>query len=55
MKCDTCGQDTSVVQRVVVSKDYNRSLARPLYNCPACFQKKEQTKQSSNVKEPKGR
>ena len=54
MKCDTCGRETALVQRVVVSKDYNRSLARPLYNCPECFQKKEQAKGSPN-KESKGR
>ncbi len=45
MRCDTCKQDVPVVMRVVVAKDYNRMLARPLYNCPACFEKKEQTKQ----------
>ena len=30
--------------RVVVAKDYNRSLARPLFNCPACFEEKERSK-----------
>ena len=44
MRCDTCKRDTPVVLRVVVSKDYNRSLARPLFNCPECFEKKEQSK-----------
>lgn len=44
MRCDTCKQEHDVVMRVVVSKDYDRSLARPLYNCPACFEKKEQAK-----------
>jgi len=40
------------VMRVVVDKGYNRSLARPLFNCPACFEKKEQLKnaQSSRLK-----
>ena len=42
MKCDTCKQESHVVMRVVIDKDYNRVLARPLYNCPACFEKKEQ-------------
>lgn len=57
MKCDTCGKDAPIVQRVVVSKGYNRSLARPLYNCPACFEKKEQAKHavSPNAKESQGR
>ena len=54
MRCDTCKQETPVVMRVVVSKDYNRALARPLYNCPACFEKKEQSKQPSNAKRSAG-
>ena len=44
MRCDTCGKESPVVQRVVIAKDYDRSLARPLYNCPACYEKKEQMK-----------
>ena len=44
MRCDTCKQESPVVQRVVVDKDYNRSLARPIFNCPACFEQKEQAK-----------
>jgi len=35
--------------RVVVAKDYNRALARPLYNCPSCFEKKEQSKPRSRL------
>jgi len=31
--------------RVIIAKDYNRSLARPIFNCPSCFEKKEQSKQ----------
>jgi len=30
--------------RVVIAKDYNRALAKPVYNCPACFEQKERTK-----------
>ena len=41
MRCDTCKRETTVVMRVVIAKDYNRSLACPLFNCPACFEKKE--------------
>ena len=44
MKCDTCQRDVPVVMRVVIAKDYNRTLARPIYNCPSCFEKKEQEK-----------
>ena len=46
MQCDTCQQDTPIVMRVVVDKDYNRMLARPVYNCPSCFAKKEDAKRS---------
>jgi hypothetical protein len=42
MRCDTCKKDCPLVLRVMVAKDYNRSLARPLFNCPACFDKKAQ-------------
>jgi hypothetical protein len=41
MRCDTCKEESPVVMRVVVAKDYNRSLARPMFNCPSCFEKKE--------------
>ncbi len=44
MRCDTCKQETPVVTRVVIAKNYNRVLAKALYNCPACFEKKEQLK-----------
>ena len=44
MKCDTCQQESPTVMRVVVAKDYNRILARPVYNCPTCFEKKEREK-----------
>ena len=42
MRCDTCGNESPVIQRVMIAKGYNRSLARALYNCPACYEKKEQ-------------
>ena len=47
MVCDTCKQDSPVVMRVVVAKGYNRSLARPLYNCPTCYERKETAKQNA--------
>jgi uncharacterized Zn finger protein len=40
LRCDTCGKETATVSRVVVDAGYNRSNARPLYNCPECYQKK---------------
>lgn len=46
MRCDTCKQDSPVVMRVVVAKGYNRSLSRPIYNCPTCYERKETLKQT---------
>lgn len=46
MRCDSCQRDTETVLRVMVAKGYNRSLARPLFNCPDCFEKKEQSKRA---------
>ena len=40
LKCDTCGKETAVVSRVVVDAGYNRANARPVYNCPECYEKK---------------
>jgi hypothetical protein len=42
IRCDTCGKEVMVVARVVIDSGYNRSLSKPIYNCPECFQKKEQ-------------
>jgi hypothetical protein len=57
MRCDTCHQESPQVVRVVIAKDYNRALARPVYNCPACFDAKERQRQSASgrVEQPKGR
>lgn len=44
MKCDTCGRDVPEVRRVVVTAGYDRTLAKPIYNCPECYEKKEKTK-----------
>ncbi len=44
MKCDTCGKDVKEVKRVVVDAGYDRTLAKPLYNCTDCYQKKELSK-----------
>ena len=49
MKCETCKQESPVVLRVVVAKDYNRMLSRPIYNCPACFEQKERSKPYGNA------
>lgn len=44
MKCDTCGKEVKEVKRVVVDKGYDRALAKPLYNCIECYEKKERSK-----------
>lgn len=40
LKCDTCGKETDTVSRVVVDAGYNRANARPVYNCPECYERK---------------
>jgi hypothetical protein len=42
LRCDTCGRATAVVSRVVIDEGYDRSNARPLWNCPECYAEKEQ-------------
>lgn len=44
MKCDTCGKEVTEVDRVVIYKDYDKTGAKPVYNCKECFEKKEKTK-----------
>lgn len=44
MKCDTCGKEVSEVERVVIYKDYDKTGAKPIYNCRECFEKKEKEK-----------
>ncbi len=40
LRCDTCGRVTPTVSRVVIDTGYNRANARPLYNCPECYERK---------------
>ncbi len=44
MRCDTCGKEVNEVRRVIVDTGYDRTLAKALYNCAECFQKKEAAK-----------
>lgn len=46
LRCDTCGKPSSTVSRVVVDSGYNRANARAIYNCPDCYQKKLEERQS---------
>lgn len=54
MRCDTCKKDSPMVMRVVVDKDYNRAMARALYNCPACFEHKEEEKRQQRKAATRG-
>ena len=47
LRCDTCGRPTTKVARVVVDAGYNRANARPLYNCPECYEKKNRERQAN--------
>jgi hypothetical protein len=47
LRCDTCGRPASVVSRVVIDHGYDRSNARPLWNCPECYAKKEQLRKQT--------
>ena len=53
MRCDTCGKESSEIKRVMVDSGYDRTLARPLYNCPECYAKKEQTRRDKENKDSK--
>lgn len=55
MRCDTCKAESPVVMRVVIAKEYDRSLAHPLFNCPACFEKKEASKRARAAVRQTGR
>jgi len=47
LRCDTCGRETDTVSRVVVDAGYNRANARPLYNCPECYERKLRERQAA--------
>jgi len=47
LRCDTCGRPTSIVSRVVIDHGYDRSNARPLWNCPECYEQKEQRRRQA--------
>ena len=40
MKCATCHKEAKEVKRVVIDTDYNKTLAKPIYNCHDCYDKK---------------
>ena len=44
MRCDTCGNEVPEVSRVVIYTGYNKIASKAVYNCPACFERKERSK-----------
>jgi hypothetical protein len=52
LRCDTCGKETPEVKRVVVDAGYNRANARPVYNCPECYEKKLQERVERETAKP---
>lgn len=51
MKCDTCSKETPEVRRVVIDAGYDRTLARAMYNCPECYDKKEAARSPKKPRE----
>ena len=47
LRCDTCGRVSSEVKRVVLDSGYNRANARPLYNCPECYEAKRREREAA--------
>jgi len=40
MKCATCNKETQEVKRVIIDSGYDKTLAKAIYNCPSCYEKK---------------
>lgn len=49
LRCDTCGRETDQISRVVIDAGYNRANARPLYNCPECYEQKLKSRVSGSA------
>lgn len=49
LRCDFCGAQVPRVRRVALDRDYERLRTphRPLYACPACSERKEQSRLGS--------
>ncbi|MFH0732566.1 MAG: hypothetical protein V2A72_06565 [Candidatus Omnitrophota bacterium] len=50
MKCDTCYKETDVVKRVVVDSGYDKTLAKPMYNCSSCYEEKLKKREKQDKK-----
>jgi len=40
LSCDTCQKKSDTLYRVVLDKDYNAIIKRPMWNCKECYDKK---------------
>ena len=40
LTCDTCQNKSDALYRVVIDKDYNAIIKRPMWNCKECYEKK---------------
>ncbi len=52
LRCDTCGRESDTVSRVVLDTGYNRINARPMYNCPECYQRKNREREQQHEPVP---
>ena len=46
LECDFCGKNTDEVKRVVLDVGYDRILAKALYACSECSDRKELERKS---------
>ena len=40
LTCDTCQNKSDALYMVVLDKDYNAIIKRPMWNCKECYEKK---------------
>lgn len=50
MRCATCHKETNEVRRVVIDAGYDKTLAKAIYNCPECYEKKLKTRKKTEEK-----
>ena len=52
LRCDFCGASVPRVRRVALDRDYERLRTphHPLYACPACSERKEQTRREGSAR-----
>ena len=45
LSCDTCQKKSDTLYRVVLDKDYNAIIKRPMWNCKGCYEKKNKERE----------